>query len=72
MSMADYTSKIKEICESLVSNMTIEGEYTFVFQPTIDVDHRSKPLGCIDEHAHKKQDVIHGGGSARNGGGLQE
>ena len=77
MSVIDYTSKIKDICDSLASiDVNVEegemvqiclggylykGEYAIVFRLTVDAPCRGEPRWCLNKYARLHQDVVHGG-----------
>ena len=59
-----------------------EGEAAVLFQPLVNTHSRGEQHGCINKHASRQQDVVHGGrlapwswrmrGSTHNGGDRQE
>ena len=88
LSVADYTSKIKDICDSLASiEVNIEesemvqiclgglapkfGAFRMAvctrekmpsfFRFAVDAPGRGAPRGCVYKHAHRQQNVVHGG-----------
>ena len=56
------------------------GEYAVLLLLIVDAPYREEPCGCVDEHAHRQQDVVHGGTwapwtwrtSVRNGGSRRD
>mgnify|MGYP007069768980 CR=1 FL=1 len=39
------------------------GENAILFLLTVDAPYRGKPRGCVNEHAHRKKNGVHGGRS---------
>ena len=46
---------------SVPNGCVYPGEYAVLFRLTVDAPGRGEPRGCVYKHAHRQQNVVHGG-----------